>query len=277
MSAPERTSQAAAALAAGHTTVVVDGKAVTVATTTAGGGAEALLLIHGLGCARESFADVMAAGAAGSGVRWVALDLPGHGDSCPVVVGGSLMAFYAKAVAALAKQLDVNRVHLVGHSMGGAVAVLAAELIANVGAVVSVEGNLVAADCGMASRGIAAQSLSAFSHDGYDAFLAKLKASADPDEQAWAAWAAEADPVTLHEAALSLVAWCDTGKVAERWQGLERAVYVYGERSGHRAHLTALLRPETTYSIPGEGHFPMLGNPARLADIITDAASTGAQ
>jgi pimeloyl-ACP methyl ester carboxylesterase len=181
------------------------------------------------------------------------------------------MAFYAKVVAALSKQLDVNRVHLVGHSMGGAVAVLAAELIANVGAVVSVEGNLVADDCGMVSRGIAAQSLSAFSHDGYDVFLAKLEASPDPDEQAWATWAADADPATLHEAALSLVAWCDTGKLSERWRGIERAVYVYGERSGYPDRLTDLLRPAATFTIPGEGHFPMLGAPDALTAIIAEA------
>jgi pimeloyl-ACP methyl ester carboxylesterase len=274
MSAPERTSQAAAALSAGHTTVAVDGNAITLATTTAGTGAEAVLLTHGLGCARESSHAVMAAGAAGSGMRWVALDLPGHGDSRPVIVGGSLMQFYAKVVAALAQQLDVSRVHLVGHSMGGAVAVLATERIANVGAVVSVEGNLIAEDCGMVSRGIAAQSLAVFAHDGYDAFLAKLEISTDPDEQAWAAWAAEVDLATLHEAALSLVAWCDTGKVAEGWQDLERTAYVYGERSGHPKGLTELLCPETTHSIRGEGHFPMLGAPDALAAIITRAVRT---
>ncbi|WP_114009589.1 alpha/beta fold hydrolase [Cohaesibacter intestini] len=60
-----------------------------------------------------------------SSVRSIAFDLPGHGksldypDPCNAVVA-------AKAVMADMKALGLSRVHLVGHSMGGAVAALIA-------------------------------------------------------------------------------------------------------------------------------------------------------
>ena len=51
----------------------------------------------------------------------IALDLPGHGGSTKSVGDGSLSSL-AAAVAGVIKVLQVNRVHLVGHSLGAAVA-----------------------------------------------------------------------------------------------------------------------------------------------------------
>ncbi len=51
----------------------------------------------------------------------IALDLPGHGGSTKAVGDGSLKTL-AVAVAGALKVLDVSRAHLVGHSLGAAVA-----------------------------------------------------------------------------------------------------------------------------------------------------------
>jgi pyruvate dehydrogenase E2 component (dihydrolipoamide acetyltransferase) len=50
----------------------------------------------------------------------IALDLPGHGQS-DVKLPGSTLPALAGFVAALLDRLDVERVHLVGHSMGAAI------------------------------------------------------------------------------------------------------------------------------------------------------------
>jgi pyruvate dehydrogenase E2 component (dihydrolipoamide acetyltransferase) len=51
----------------------------------------------------------------------IALDLPGHGQSTPRLPGTRL-ADLARFVVRFLDRLDVERVHLVGHSMGGAIA-----------------------------------------------------------------------------------------------------------------------------------------------------------
>jgi len=51
----------------------------------------------------------------------IALDLPGHGQSTPRLPGTTL-AELARFVAHFLDRLDVERAHLVGHSMGGAIA-----------------------------------------------------------------------------------------------------------------------------------------------------------
>jgi pimeloyl-ACP methyl ester carboxylesterase len=77
------------------------------------------LLVHGLGGFAESWHRTLAALEPYS--RVIALDLPGFGQStkpnCHYTVG-----FFAKVVQELLDVLEVERVRLVGHSLGGAVA-----------------------------------------------------------------------------------------------------------------------------------------------------------
>src|SRR4029077_3433574 len=55
------------------------------------------------------------------GRRAVALDLPGHGGSTKVLDGADESSFAAVIDRALTA-LDIERCHLVGHSMGGGIA-----------------------------------------------------------------------------------------------------------------------------------------------------------
>lgn len=87
--------------------------------TTTGRG-PATLLIHGLGAFAESWRHTIAAFAPHGTV--IALDLPGFGQSAkPRRAYG--MPFFAEAVGRLLDALGIERVHLVGHSLGGGVAV----------------------------------------------------------------------------------------------------------------------------------------------------------
>ncbi|HEX7165711.1 MAG TPA: alpha/beta hydrolase [Acidimicrobiales bacterium] len=85
-----------------------------------------LLLVHGFPAAKEDFADHM--GALGDlGWRAVAPDLRGHGESDkPEDPAAYSLAILAADVLALADALGWQRFTLLGHSMGGMVAQLAA-------------------------------------------------------------------------------------------------------------------------------------------------------
>lgn len=61
--------------------------------------------------------------------RTLAIDLPGHGGSTKTLAGANIPAL-ARAVAAFLRAEGIGRAHLVGHSLGGAVALaLAAEAL----------------------------------------------------------------------------------------------------------------------------------------------------
>lgn len=86
----------------------------------AGSGGRCFVLVHGMGGRWQHWLETIPA-LAGHG-RVLALDLPGFGRSEPPAARTSLDGF-ADAAAELARQLGATRVVLVGHSMGGPIAV----------------------------------------------------------------------------------------------------------------------------------------------------------
>lgn len=83
------------------------------------GSGPALLLIHGIGDSAESWHDLIPSLARNHTV--IAPDLLGHGDSDKPRADYSIAA-YANAMRDLLSVLDVERVTVIGHSLGGGVA-----------------------------------------------------------------------------------------------------------------------------------------------------------
>ena len=97
-----------------------------------GEGGVPVLLVHGFGADLNTW--MFTQPALADGRRAIALDLPGHGGSAKDIASGT-PDYLTASVEAAARALGIGRVHLVGHSMGGAVAALLAlrqpELVAS--------------------------------------------------------------------------------------------------------------------------------------------------
>ncbi|MBZ5674650.1 MAG: alpha/beta hydrolase [Acidobacteriia bacterium] len=93
---------------------VVDG--AKVHWTSQGSAKQAVILVHGWTCDESSWdAQVPVLSLK---YRVIALDLPGHGQSDPPKDGKFSMTVFARAVEAVRAEAKVDRVVLVGHSMG---------------------------------------------------------------------------------------------------------------------------------------------------------------
>ncbi len=90
-----------------------------LAFKTLGGQGQDLVLIHGFGSDRLSWAGNVAALLPVARVH--SLDLPGHGESTADVGDGSLQHLAGK-VADTLKAQGIEKAHLLGHSLGGAIA-----------------------------------------------------------------------------------------------------------------------------------------------------------
>lgn len=90
-----------------------------------GRGGDAVVLVHGFGGRLENWAANQAALATG-GRTVAALDLPGHGES-DVEVGSGSLDELASVLLGYLDATGLGRVHLVGHSMGAAVCLVAAD------------------------------------------------------------------------------------------------------------------------------------------------------
>jgi pyruvate dehydrogenase E2 component (dihydrolipoamide acetyltransferase) len=102
-------------------TATIDGRRISYAGTGQDG--EVVLLIHGYGGDRNSWLFLQEPLAARH--RVYALDLPGHGTSSKDVGDGSVGTL-AGAVIGVLDAIGAKRAHMVGHSLGGAVAVAVA-------------------------------------------------------------------------------------------------------------------------------------------------------
>lgn len=99
---------------------------VVIVYSAAGSGEPALLFIHG-GLAERSFYDAQLRAFAGSH-RSIALDLPGHGESGADRKKWGLPEFGAD-VRAVVEAEKIDKVILIGNSLGGPVAIEAAHLL----------------------------------------------------------------------------------------------------------------------------------------------------
>jgi pimeloyl-ACP methyl ester carboxylesterase len=88
-------------------------------STSTGQGARTLIFVHGWTCDESSWSEQVPVFA--KKYRVITLDLPGHGQSDQPKDGKFSMDVFAKAVEAVRAEANVDRVILVGHSMGGPV------------------------------------------------------------------------------------------------------------------------------------------------------------
>lgn len=78
-----------------------------------------ILLVHGIGSSAETWVDVPDRLSA-RGAHVIAVDLPGHGESSKGP-GDYSLGSLASSLRDLLDELGIERVHLVGHSLGGGV------------------------------------------------------------------------------------------------------------------------------------------------------------
>ena len=237
-------------------------------------GPEHIFFIHGLGCAKEAFDGAFVAPELQK-YSLLAADLVGFGNSSKPEGFSYRMEEHADILKALLEEAGVDKVHIVAHSMGGAVGIfLAGKAYGFIESFANVEGNLVAEDCGLMSRRCASVSYEDFSCRIFDDMKAALERSCHNEVRLWLRKSA---PLAFYRSSVSLLRWSESGNLLNKFKKLQsRKLYVYGEQSGKLAVLDR-LGSVPRRRIPGSGHFVMLDNPCKFyREIALHAAYKGA-
>jgi len=248
-----------------RTSIEIDlgGRAVAVPVRERRGSADLLLLVHGLGAAKECFDQAWQAPEL-LGLSLLAPDLPGHGD-LPLAAGlDCSMEACAELLRELLRLRPFERLHVVAHSMGAAPALLVAEGQPRLASFVNVEGNLVAEDCGILSRRSAELPLERLTGGKLQRLVSSAARSEDPSLRRWAAWLGRCEPRAFHQACRSVVEWSDSERLLEIFLGLAvPKLYLCGERSAVPEVLERLAAVPLV-QLPDTGHDLMNERPGEF-------------
>ncbi len=225
-----------------------------------------LVYLHGLGCASSMDYPRIASDPALAGRRQLLVDLPGFGFSDRPLEFSYTVAAHAEVIAALVRRLDLESIDLFGHSMGGAIAIVTADVLRDrVRHLVLSEPNLDPGG-GPASRSIAALAENEYSATGHQK---QIRAARIQGDSTWAASMAASAAWAVHRGATSLVAGA-----APSWREtltelpMLRTV-VFGEHSLPNPDLERL--PESGIEVrvvANAGHGMASENPSGLAAAI---------
>jgi pimeloyl-ACP methyl ester carboxylesterase len=191
---------ASEARADGHEGTIKAADGTTIAYEVRGDGEPALVFVHCWSCNRGFWREQL--GLFAEDYTVVALDLPGHGASGRDRATWTLEA-YADDVSRLVEELDLDRVVLVGHSMGGPVSLLAAVRLKERVAGVVCADTLHDAAFKMPEEALQGW-LQSFEQD-YEAGMRQGIASMVPKDEALRAWIVEEALKADREAMMALI------------------------------------------------------------------------
>lgn len=232
-------------------------------------GRDLIFFIHGLGCSKENFNDAWHAEGLNN-LALVTMDLPGFGESSMADNFSCDMNAHAEICRDVLSLFPDYRVHLVGHSMGGAIGILLTDMIRDrLASFVNIEGNLTSSDCSV-SREKASVSFEDFICKQLPALILTTSLSVEPGRRMWSRYLKMADKKGLYLSSQSLVRWSDSGLLLKKFKELNcKKVYVYGEANSFLNVLT-LLDGIRTVSISNSGHFPMNDNSEEFYGYLSD-------
>ncbi|MEU1785819.1 alpha/beta fold hydrolase [Streptomyces sparsogenes] len=241
-----------------------------------GGTGTPLVFLHGFGSTKEDYADVVQQERLADRPV-LAYDAPGCGAGICADLGAVSIPFLASVAEQVLDARQMDRFHVVGHSMGGLTALLLADgHPGRIASFTNIEGNLVPEDCFL-SRQIVTHA-----HDDPDEFLARFAERVGGSRFYGGALYASSLPHKVRAGAVraifeSMVDLSDHGRLLERFLAHPAPkMFMYGQQNNTLSYLPALAEGGVELAeIEHCAHFPMYSNPpqmwARIADLVTRA------
>lgn len=239
----------------------VDGTELNISTLRRVGEKAAILFLHGFGSTKEDYADIQRHRSFDNH-SILAYDAPGCGRTFCQNLDRIDIPFLVKTAIAALDAEEIEKFHLVGHSMGGLTALmLASDHPDRVLSFCNIEGNIAPEDCFLSRQ------IHDYPADNPNAFMADFidRASKSP---AWssplyaAGLAHKVRPEAVHGIFTSMVELSDNAELMERFLGLPcPKMFMYGDQNSRLSYLADIeAKGVELAEIPECGHFPMYAN-----------------
>ena len=246
--------------------ISVNGSELAISTSVAERSNEWIVALHGIQSNKALFDGLFGQNFADH-YSLLAIDFPGFGDSDKPGDFSYEVVDQAGVVRQILDKLRVERMHLVGHSLGGMVGtLLLGELGDRVMSFANLEGNLVLADCG-ASAEATQMTLEEFEARGYKNMLAGIEKSREPSAAARSRWVRHVPAKVFYLTSVSIVEWSRSEKLRDLFNASEvRRLFMYGSQNAIKAD--ALAARVEKVEIPDTGHFMLLDNPSACYEAL---------
>jgi pimeloyl-ACP methyl ester carboxylesterase len=224
---------------------------------------ETILYLHGLGCSKEDFLGATSAGDL-QAYTLVAFDFPGCGNSSYHENMALGIDDLVEITNIFVSRLPLGDLVVIGHSMGGLVALLCIEKYGEpVKGFISVEGNLASEDC-FVSRQVTKYRLAEFKGAGFRNLRQKLSQLKNRGYQKYVDTLKKySSPEAIFDYSPSLVSYSDNGNLIQRFTILDiPKVFIYGSENKGLSYIPELREKGCeVVEIPSSDHFPFYDNP----------------
>jgi pimeloyl-ACP methyl ester carboxylesterase len=226
---------------------------------------ESLLFIHGLGCSKDSFKDVWEFSEFND-YTILSFDLVGFGASSKPRSFSYTLEEHAEICKLVVEKLNIKQIHVVGHSMGGAIGLLLVEKIPSmILSFINLEGNLIGEDCTF-SRATVSHALEEFEERIFAELQSTVRETkplymSERTRRLFYQWLVKSDPYAYYRSSESLVQWSDSGELLRMFTNMKtKRWYVCGEANRNHPVLKKLSNVQKM-EISHSGHFMMTDNP----------------
>lgn len=259
--------------------LLVDGVELDVAGVRRDGTAAPIVFLHGFGSTKEDYSDVIQQTALDDHAV-LAYDAPGCGGTRSSNLSAGTIPFLLATAEAMLAAADIDRFHLVGHSMGGLTGLLLADRYPDrVLSFTDIEGNLAPEDCFLSRQILTHRA------ETDEAFLADFCDRAADSGFAASALYAAGLPHKVRAGAVraiftSMVGFSDHGDLLEHFLALPMPrIFMHGAQNSALSYLPTLREHGVEVAEIAEcGHFPMYSNPPemwrRIAQLVAGAGTT---
>ncbi|WDU64774.1 alpha/beta hydrolase [Pseudomonas poae] len=255
--------------------LTVDATSLKIAAIQRGGERAPIVFLHGFGSTKEDYADI-ALHPAFDGHPFIAYDAPGCGESQCADLTKINIPFLLQTALQVLEQVEVERFHLVGHSMGGLTALMLAHSFPDrVLSFTDIEGNIAPEDCFLSRQ------IVDYPADDPEAFFsAFIERARQTPAYASALYSASLRHKVRAGAVRgifrSMVELSDNADLMSKFLGLPcRKMFMYGEQNATLSYLPHLRAHGVRLApIAQCGHFPMYSNPSAMWQQIADFLRT---
>ena len=206
------------------------------------------------------------------GYSLLSINFVGFGDSSKPDDFSYDIADQAEIIKLVLTKLNVESLHLIGHSLGGMVGALLLKPFGNkVLSFANLEGNLVLADCGD-SKDVVKYNETEFEDVGYIRLKENIRQSNQKSAPYRSGWLETIPAKVFYKTSASVIRWSKGEKLLKVFsEASVKRMFMYGSQNASKADIV----PEkiSKVAIPEAGHFMLLDNPEACYSALEDFIS----